>query len=96
MDILLIFVRPEAVIAKLRIELAVFAFTRTALAWPYSVLNYTPRQSRAMLLSYSGSNSNNNFLKSDPSNQKFSFFADDVINIFDYNLIIFKSNKSNH
>ena len=41
-------------------------------AWPCTlcVLNYTRRQSRAMLLSYSWSNSNYNCLKSYPSNKK--------------------------
>ena len=59
-------------------------------------MNYTRCQNRAMLLSYSGSNSNNNFLKSYPPNKKnvLIILADDVFNILGYNLIIFNSNKS--
>ena len=41
------------------------------------------------------SNSNHNSLKSYRLNKKSSaYFADDVFNIFDNNLIIFNSNKS--
>ena len=71
------------------------------------MLNYTRRQSDAMLLKKRSdvaqkaecfhtvlSNSNHNSLKSYRLNKKSSaYFADDVFNIFDNNLIIFNNYK---